>query len=430
MCVVLMKRSSADVQAVQGLSSQLRLAEREKAEQAQQLAVLENAHDARVREMTDLHDQRTTTLQTRQAELQDELMRLRTDLSEEMVARQALSTQLEEQAREQDDRQREYEDQAELLVAVQAELVQEQDRATDLGVRLQEALLDVDGHKNAEQALISQVTTLQEERSRNMRLLGEAHNEQQSLESQIAGLRAELEATSTQLGEARVERDGALRSQHAEAERMMRDHIAEADGDRAVLEHQNLTLTKQLEDLRVASDEKLGAAKNAAIREVGGLQAELKLTKAQLRDVQRRETILADELAMAKDSASTMRSEQGYQSDVSRDAVALVSKYHEACQRLQTLINNSSTISGTASTFVQKPMTTVQAISQGEDMRESVLVKSLEGASAFDLAGFSDAVQKTIGLVKKWSRSCKTYRDTAKHKISFANFTKGDLVSW
>ncbi|EIW68613.1 hypothetical protein TREMEDRAFT_31582, partial [Tremella mesenterica DSM 1558] len=199
-----------------------------------------------------------------------------------MIARQTLSAELEERNRASDDRLREHEDQSDLIVALQAELTQEKDRAQDLGVRLQEALLDVDGLKNAEHSHISQLHALQEERSTFLCTLSEEQARRQTVESEIFGLKAELEATAQQLLEARKERDTALKNQSAEAEKLMRDHIAEADGDRAVLEHQNLTLTKQVEDTKVEMEEKLSAAKNTAIRQADGLRAELSFTKAQL----------------------------------------------------------------------------------------------------------------------------------------------------
>ena len=289
-------------------------------------------------------------------------------------------------------------DQNDLIRSLQAELAQEKDRATDLGTRLQGALLDVDGLRNAEQNLVNQVQTLQDERSRSHQALSEAQLSSQNLESQLAGLRAELDATSSQLTEARSERDAALKNQSAEAEKMMRDHIAETDGDRAVLEHQNLTLTKQLETIRGEMDDKLSAARNSAIRQADGLKAELSFTKAQLRDTQRRETFLADGLAMAKDAAALQPE--------SHDAVALVQKYQECCSRLLHSINSSSTITG------------------------SLVKPPLPQDEPFDLATFSEAVQKTINLVRKWSKSCKQYRDLARNRISFTTFSKGDLVSF
>ncbi|WVW78803.1 hypothetical protein I302_100765 [Kwoniella bestiolae CBS 10118] len=437
-------RSASNSRMTLNLSTQLRTANQEKVEQEKRFHEMEEAHQARLRELEDQYQQRLAVSQTRQAELQDELVRLRTDLSEEMLARQALSAELEERSREQEEKYREQEDQSEFIKGLHAELTQEKDRATDLGVRLQEALLDVDGLKSAEQTLITQLQELQEERTTHLQNMGEAQLTTQGLESQLAGLRAELDATSQQLAEAQSDRDLALKNQSAEAERMMRDHIAETDGDRAVLEHQNLTLTKQLEDKKVEVEEKVNAVKNSAIRQVDGLKAELSFTKAQLREVQRKETVLIDELAMAKDSAMAISQEKLYQSDVSKDSIALVTKYHEACSRLLNAINNSTTISGSIGGTQSQVIVNNNSIiksqplsnsitpngnnSNKDELRESVMIRSLETAQNLDLVVFSEAVTKTIGLVKKWSKSCRQFRDLAKNKISFTNFAKGDLA--
>ncbi len=359
-------------------------------------------------------------------------MRLRTDLGEEILARENLLAELENQTREQEDRQREHDDQADLLTALQADMVQEKDRSTDLGVRLQEALLDVDGLKSAEQSLISQLQELQEERTKSLQHLGEAQLRSQGLESQLAGMKAEMETVSQQLAQARLDRDAALRNQSAEAERMMRDHIAEADGDRAVLEHQNLTLTKQLEDIKLEMEEKVSTAKNAAIRQADSLTAELKFTKAQLREAQRRETVLADELAMAKDSLTSLMQKESHQLEVTRDAVALASKYYNCDQRIMTAINGSTSMSGSVSA-INKPNGPAESISRTgdddkDDLNESVLLKSLATASSFDLDLFYDAVSKILAMVRKYSKKAKQYRDEAKNKIAFMNFANGDLV--
>ena len=426
-------RKSEEQKPDQSLSTQLRIVEQERAEAATKLDQAQKVHDAKVREMSDVFETREASMQARQAELQEELVRLRTDLGEEMLARQALSTQLDATNRAHEDRLRDHDDQTELVTALQAELAQEKDRATDLGVRLQEALLDVDGLRNAEQSLASQIQALQDERSTAMQRLSQSQSESRNLESQLAGLRAELDATASQLNQARRERDQAHRNQSAEAERMMRDRIAEADGDRAVLEHQNLTLTKQMDDLKVETDEKLSAARNTAIRQADGLKAELSLTRAQLREVQRRETVLADELAMAKDAATAISLDTHNKSDLSRDAITLVVRYHETCQRLLSAINASSTINGTSTAasrhLKSPPASAAVSVSSKDELKESAMGKSLATAAAFDLVIFSEAVQRTISLVKKWSKSCKSYRDLSRSKISYNNFSKGDLVS-
>ncbi|ORY25347.1 putative myosin heavy chain [Naematelia encephala] len=392
---------------------------------------LHTEYQAHIRLLEERHESESAALQRRQGELQEQLVRVRNDLGEEIMARQARSAELMERSRERDEKAREYEDHIELNAALQAELAQEKDRATDLGVRLQEALLDVDGMKNAEQTHVVQMQGLQDERSRSLQALSTAQQHSAGLESQLAGLQAELAATTQQLQKARLERDTALRNQSAEAERAMRDRIAEADGDRAVLEHQNLTLTKQLEDLKVEMENKLSATRNTATRQADGLKAELSFTKAQLRDAQRREMTLADELAMLKDSSTAMSQDRSHQSDVARDAVDLARQYYETCQRVLSAINTSATISGTTSTQLARPKTPQSAaisVSSKDELRESVLVRSLAQAQAFDLVGFGEAVTRTIALVKKWNKASRQYRDAAKNKISFANFTKGDLA--
>lgn len=400
------------------------------AEYERRLAEMEEAHQAQLRELEERYEQRVDILQTRQGELQEELVRLRTDLSEEMNVRQQVSNDLEEKMRECDDRAREQDEQSDFIIALQADMGQEKDRATDLGVRLQEALLDVDGLRSAEQALVVQIRESQEERTRILTDLGEAQLMSQNYESELAGTKAELDATAVQLVQAQLDRDQALRNQSAEAERLMRDRIAEADGDRAVLEHQNLTLTKELEDSRSGVSKKVDELKNSYIRREDGLKAELSFTKAQLREVQRRETVLSDELAMAKDSAAALQNKESHNTELTKDAVVLAGKYHDACQRVMSAIAASTTISGSISLPARAKTPPVATMSTASaDLKDStVLVRSLETASSFDLEAFADAVQRTINLARKLSKSCKQYRELSRNKITISSFGKGDLV--
>ncbi|TXT13490.1 hypothetical protein VHUM_00857 [Vanrija humicola] len=401
------------------------------AEYQRRIAELEQEHIARINELEDIHEQRVNAMQTRTGELQEELVRLREDLGEEMVTRQQLMTELDEKNREFDDRGREFEEQHDLLTAVQVDMQQEKDRATDLGVRLQEALLDVDGLRSAEHTLIIQIQEMQEERTRTLTDLGEAQLLAQNYESELAGTKAELDATAVQLLQAQKDRDEALKSQSEQAERLMRDHIAEADGDRAVLEHQNLTLTKELESVKARMAEQITSLKNASIRREDGLKAELGLTKAQLREVQRRETVLADDLGRARDASQALTQKESHHADLAKDAVALAGKYHDACQRLMGALAASTTISGSLSLPARAKTPPAETlVSPGSaDLREStVLVRSLETAAAFELPSFTDAVLRTINLARKLSKSLKQYRELSRNKITISNFGKGDLV--
>lgn len=421
--------AAANPEAAPNELEQLRV---QNAEYEARIAELERSHQEQIHDLEQHHEERAAALQNRQGEMQEELVRLRTDLSEEVQARQHLVHELEEKSREIEERALAQEEQTDLVAAMRAESVQEKDRINDLGVRLQEALLDVDGLRSAEQMLVIQIREMQEERTRIITDLGEAQLLTQNYESELAGTRAELESTANQLVEAQRDRDHALKNQSAEAERMMRDHIAEADGDRAVLEHQNLTLTKELETAKASVNEKLNTAKNAAVRREDGLKAELSFTKAQLREVQRRETVLSDELAMAKEASARFEQKGSHNSELARDAVILAGKYHEACQRLMLALTSSTTISGSLS-LPPRPKVLVPPLagsgaSSADMNNSSVLVRCLESASVFELDTFADAVLRTINLARKLSKSLRQYRDLSRSKITISSFGKGDLV--
>ena len=193
------------------------------------------------------------------------------------------------------------------------------------------------------------------------------------------------------------------------------------------------------------TEQKLSAARNAATRTADGLKAELSFTKAQLRDVQRRERVLADELALAKDKQASASLKETYSTDVAKDAVTLAGRYHEACARLLTAILASSTIasSGVGSSLLaqskvlaaaspdkDKAVTTIVDNSNGSstNLRDSILLRSLATAQSFDLDHFSASVTHTISLVRKLGKTCRHYRDQMRNKISFTSFAKGDLA--
>ena len=47
---------------------------------------------------------------------------------------------------------------------------------------------------------------------------------------------------------------------------------------------------------------------------------------------------------------------------------------------------------------------------------------------AFDHDNFLEAIRNTGSTIRKWQKQCKEYRDRAKGKISFRNFSEGDLA--
>jgi hypothetical protein len=387
-------------------------------------------------EMELRHREEMEAMGQQHADLQDEIERLRTNLGEEVLARQTLSAELDEMSRLSEDRTREQEEQADLIAALQADMVQEKDRATDLGVRLQEALLDVDGLRSTEQTLLAQLGDMRDERTKHFQAASDAQAVVDDLRSHLAGLQAELEATSQQLASVQKERDNATKSQTADAERQMRDRIAEADGDRAVLEHQNLTLTKQIEDIKAELAEKVTTARNNATRQADGFKAELAMSKAQLREAQRREAVMSDEMAMMKDTATAALSDRTHQAEVARDAVALASKYYDTCRPLLRILNAAASSKRTGSDEAEKEKdktragSPVSATHSTTSLGESAFARSLQSAQDFDLEIFTEAVNKVVLRTKRYQKGYKHMRDVCRNKISFTDFQKGDLVSY
>ena len=98
-----------------------------------------------------------------------------------------------------------------------------------------------------EQRNRDKIQTLLEEQANALRRLDEARARGEDLQSQIQAARLESDEVKRALIEAGRDKDRLLRAQASEHDRIMRDQIAEADGDRAVLEHQNLELKAALE---------------------------------------------------------------------------------------------------------------------------------------------------------------------------------------
>ena len=76
----------------------------------------------------------------------------------------------------------------------------------------------------------SQVSDLTRERSTLLRELAQARMQVQDLDVQLAGSRAQVRTTNAALATVREEQERSLKAQVAEADALLRDHVAEADG--------------------------------------------------------------------------------------------------------------------------------------------------------------------------------------------------------
>lgn len=284
-----------------------------------------------------------------------------------------------------------------------------------------------------------QMQQLETERSQILQGLSDARKDEEVQARKVLDLQNELEAAVTILEETRKEKEKALQTQAELAEKTLRDRMAEANGDQAVLEHQNASLNKELEQLRLVHS-KLNDEKQANDarhgRELNGLKAEMHLTKAELREMQRKLSEERDSLVQAQDKAGLARAEKERQETFSKEAIQIASAFHECVSRLHTAIKSSATISGsvtgleseTRSSTMDPDMSLVETSQTSTPNDLDYLQTELQTLKAYDLTAFSDSVTRTMSLVKKWQKSCKQYRERSKNQIAFAQFAKGDLA--
>ncbi|TFK67866.1 hypothetical protein BDN72DRAFT_73954 [Pluteus cervinus] len=275
------------------------------------------------------------------------------------------------------------------------------------------------------------VANLLDEQAKNLRILEEARARGDDLETQIRAARAENETVNQALREASVEKDRLLRAQASEHDRIIRDHIAEADGDRAVLERQFFELK---------------ALQESTERQVRDLQTELNLAKTsgtgtreelerELREARQIERLLRDDLKAGQASATGFEQkleEQGRLiAQILDVAITFQGSHLKALGAAQTVTAHahSGPRPSAESTF---PSGMRHSIIAHQDepppIDPSDPAAALEVLRSFDHDHFVEAVSKTGSTVRKWQKQCKEYRERAKGKISFRNFAKGDLA--
>lgn len=276
---------------------------------------------------------------------------------------------------------------------------------------------------------------LLEEQASSLQRLEEARARGEDLETQIRVARAESDEVKRSLSEAAREKDRLLRAQATEHDRLLRDHIAEADGDRAVLEHQFSELKAALEDSERQLKDAHAQAEMAQADTVG-LREELQRIEHTLREAHHVEHVLREDLRVGRVS----QSEYEQQLEDSNRLVAQLLDVSLAF-RESHLKALSAAQAMTSHPGANKANTlTDSAISPG---RHSILshihmepspldpsdpAAALEALRAFDHDHFLEAINKAGSTIRKWQKQCKEYRERAKGKISFRNFAKGDLA--
>ncbi|GAB1519119.1 oligomeric, coiled-coil, peripheral membrane protein [Rhizoctonia solani] len=200
------------------------------------------------------------------------------------------------------------------------------------------------------------------------------------------------------------DKDAILKEQVSAAERSLRDHIAETDGDRAVLE-------QQVAELRNALD-------NHNSSEIQKLQLQVSRLEEDKQQIE----------AKFGTSSDTM----------SKLAAAVHNLYASQTQALsvaQSLLKasraNSNGIDGNPNQSVETPLAPPLAIELPAplpDFDPAHPQAMIDALAAFDSKLLEDAVAKVGTNARKYLKLSKEYRERSKSKITFRNFARGDLA--
>ena len=149
----------------------------------------------------------------------------------------------------------------------------------------------------------ARISQLLADQTKTLRSLEEARLRGDDLKVQIEAARLENSEANRALREASDQKEQLLRAQALEHDRIMRDHIAEADGDRAVLEKQFSEARAQLEQNERQFKE--AQSKTEVLNaDVAGLKEELQRTEHELREARHNERVLRNDLSEGRASKS------------------------------------------------------------------------------------------------------------------------------
>ncbi|KAG1736138.1 putative peripheral membrane protein [Suillus paluster] len=426
--------TEADEQAFQELAEQLRETQ---AAQANQEKLIQQERMALQAEIHRVHSDLQATELTSHSEreradvLERELHQAKAQIESEAAARRILERRNLELAEDLEKERRE-------RVLALADATEQTRMVEVMRQDLSQVRSQADEVKALEARNALKVAQLVEEQATTLRNLEAARARGEDMETQIQTARSECEEVNRALKISNMEKDRLLRLQANEHDRIMRDHIAEADGDRAVLEHQFSELRAQLED----TERQLKEARSQTEltnADAMGLREELQRVEHELREARHVERILRDDLTAGRASQSDYehRLENSGRLVAQMLDVAIAFR-NSHCKTLSLVHNLTSHPSSSKqaqplaeSAFMPTQRHGHSAGAQTDEpspIDPSDLLGALESLRAFDHDHFLEAVARTGSIIRKWQKQCKEYRERAKGKISFRNFAKGDLA--
>jgi autophagy-related protein 11 len=425
--------TEADEQAFQELSQQLREAQESRTHQDSLYQEERYALQGQIHRLTAglrEADSNVSTERERADRLERELQQVRSQMEGDLSTRRIMEERNSQLSGDVESQRRE------LAIAL-ADATEQSKIAESLRQELAQVRTDFDDVKALEARNSEKVAHLLEDQANNLRILEEARARGENLEVQIQAARAESEKVDQALKEASREKDRLLRAQASEHDRIIRDHIAEADGDRAVLERQFHELkavqehtVRQLEGLRVEMD--------VANADSLGLREEVKRLERELREARHAERVLREDLRAGRASQSDFEQRLENSSRLIAQildvALAFRSAHVKALNAAQLMASHpgmgSRSSTGMAESGFSSSMrhSIISHLDEPSPIDPSDPPAALEALRAFDHDHFLEAITKTGSTIRKWQKQCKEYRERAKGKISFRNFAKGDLA--
>jgi autophagy-related protein 11 len=188
-----------------------------------------------------------------------------------------------------------------------------------------------------------------------------------------------------------------------------------------------------------------------AYADASGLREELSRVEAQLREARGTERVLRDDLRAGRASASEYETRLEASAQLLAQALEVALAFRSTHLKAQTAVQAMSAPPGSTNrggTPGSAPLADSVFSSGGlsftspslrrpffmtpdndpEPIDPSDPALALEKLRLHDHDSFMDAVQKAGATIRRWQKQCKEYRERAKGRIAFRNFTRGDLA--
>lgn len=388
--------------------------------------------EALQREITQLKTLATGSEEEREntGKLERELHLVRTQLESEAKARQ-IAEDRHRDLLANVDRQRQELSQALIEATAQTKM------AEILRQELGQTRAEFEEVKALEVRSSAKLSSLLEIQETTHRSLEAARARGEDLEAQFQTMRDEREGIRRALDEAGKDKDRLLRAQANEHDRQMRDYVAEADGDRAVLEHQFFELRAEMEDMERQLKE-ASAQLETKEADASSLQEEMERLRRELRDAQNAQSILREDLLRNRAFAAGFENKLEQANRLVAQLVDVAIAYRTA--HFKALNIATAAVSHPALSKSVAHLGESHALSQPArhaplgPLEEPSLVdpsdppSAIEVLRSFDQDHFLEVIAKTGSTIRKWQKQTKEYRERSKGKISFRNFAKGDLA--